>query len=158
MTCLNLTAENSGGLDTNGWAVQSCNDMPMPQGDDPSTGCFTWVNWDEDAFKQNCKAKYGLTPRMDWALDYFGGRRPRLDWKGTSNIIWSNGDLDPWHAGGLTEDFLDGHTVIWIKDGAHHLDLREPNEKDPIFVTNAREQEEKLIRRWVEDYQNQILA
>ena len=47
--------------------------------------------------------------------------------------------------------------VIMIKDSAHHLDLRSPNEKDPIFVTDAREKEEAIIRRWIEDHQNQIL-
>jgi hypothetical protein len=30
MKCLDLSQSNSGGLDDNGWAVQSCNDMPMP--------------------------------------------------------------------------------------------------------------------------------
>ena len=40
--CLNLTSDISGGLDTNGWAVQTCNEFPMPMGDDPSVSCFTW--------------------------------------------------------------------------------------------------------------------
>lgn len=74
MKCLDLSKSTSGGLDDNGWAVQSCNDMPMPQGDDPSTSCFTWVNFDQDAYEQNCKKTTGMLPRWDWALDYFGGR------------------------------------------------------------------------------------
>jgi len=157
MQCLNLSESNSGGLDDNGWAVQSCNDMPMPQGDDPSQSCFTWVNFDEAAFNDSCKELTNMTPRWDWALDYFGGRNVRLDWSKTSNIIFSNGELDPWHAGGVLEDVMPDNHVIWIKQSAHHLDLRLPNEADPLFVKNARKQEEKIIKKWIEDYQNQVL-
>jgi lysosomal Pro-X carboxypeptidase len=54
MSCLDLSQGTSGGLDDNGWFIQTCNDMPMPQGDDPSQSCFTWVNWDEAAFTAQC--------------------------------------------------------------------------------------------------------
>jgi lysosomal Pro-X carboxypeptidase len=37
--CLDMTNDQSGGLDGNGWGVQTCNEFPMPMGDDPG---FTW--------------------------------------------------------------------------------------------------------------------
>lgn len=80
MKCLNLSQDTSSGLDDNGWAVQSCNDMPMPQGDDPSSSCFTWTNFDEDQFNKDCMETTNMMPRWDWALDYFGGRNVALDW------------------------------------------------------------------------------
>jgi hypothetical protein len=49
------------------------------------------------------------------------------------------------------------NTVIYIKDSAHHLDLRTPNPADPPAVTDARALETSLIRRWVEEYQNMVL-
>jgi hypothetical protein len=65
--------------------------------------------------------------------------------------------LDPWHAGGVLEDVLPNNHVIYIKNSAHHLDLREPNVKDPMQVTLARDQETAIIKDWIEAYQNQVL-
>jgi len=157
MTCLDLKKESQGGLDSSGWYVQTCNDMPMPMGDDPSQSCFTWTNWDEDLFNKTCEFKTGMTPRHDFALDFFGGRDVALDWEGTSNIIWSNGEYDPWHAGGVLEDVNPENYVFFMPESAHHLDLRTPNEADPIFVKQTREREEKIIKGWIEEYQNQVI-
>jgi lysosomal Pro-X carboxypeptidase len=44
-----------------------------------------------------------MTPKYDWALDFFGGRNIVRDFSSYSNIVFSNGDLDPWSAGGVTE-------------------------------------------------------
>jgi len=42
-----------------------------------------------------------LNPEYDWALDYFGGRRAAADFEYSSNIIFSNGNIDPWSGGGI---------------------------------------------------------
>jgi len=42
-----------------------------------------------------------LNPEYDWALDYFGGRWPSADFEYSSNIIFSNGNIDPWSGGGI---------------------------------------------------------
>ena len=55
-----------------------------------------------------------------------------------SNIIFSNGELDPWHAGGVLENVSEESIAIYIKDSAHHTDLRLPNEADPKTLTEAR--------------------
>ena len=98
-----------------------------------------------------------MTPKYDWALDYFGGRNPAQDFAASSNIIFSNGDLDPWHAGGILTPMFENNEVIYIKNSAHHLDLRLPNEADPGSVKDARDQERAIIKGWIEDYQNQVL-
>lgn len=56
----------------------------------------------------------------------------------TSNIIFSNGELDPWQAGGVTFEVSNETTVLYIEKSAHHLDLRLPNPADPATVTEAR--------------------
>jgi hypothetical protein len=96
-----------------------------------------------------------MIPKYDWALDYFGGRNPGLDFASSSNIIFSNGNLDPWHAGGVLENTMVNNEVMMIENSAHHFDLREPNPADPITVTEARTKEAKIITGWVEDWQNQ---
>ena len=62
----------------------------------------------------------------------------------TSNIIFSNGDIDPWHAGGVNKN-VGNSTAIWILGSAHHFDLREPHPQDPATVAAAREMEASII-------------
>lgn len=94
-----------------------------------------------------------MTPKYDWALDYFGGRNPPKDFASASNIIFSNGAYDPWHAGGITANITENTIALYIEKSAHHLDLREPNDADPWTLTEARAVEMAWIKKWVQDYQ-----
>jgi dipeptidyl-peptidase-2 len=70
-------------------------------------------------------------------LDTFGGRNPNKDFMNYENIIFTNGDLDPWRAGGLLHPIPgnDEIEVRVLKGSAHHLELREPNDEfDPADV------------------------
>lgn len=40
-----------------------------------------------------------------------------------TNIVFTNGDLDPWRRGGLTKS-VGALEYYLIEGGAHHLDLR----------------------------------
>jgi hypothetical protein len=63
-------------------------------------------------------------------LDNFGGYDYTKDFKAYSNIIFSNGELDPWMAGGVTK-YTNLDTPFYvIKNAAHHLDLRLPVDSD----------------------------
>lgn len=73
-----------------------------------------------------------------------------------SNIIWSNGMLDPWHGGGFLKDadvVKDDQDKHWIKlwKGAHHYDLRGPHPDDTDEVRRVREYEEKVIWNWIKE-------
>jgi pimeloyl-ACP methyl ester carboxylesterase len=100
---------------------------------------------------------------MSTRLDtYYGG----ISMNGHSNIIFSNGLLDPWSAGGVykTDPFgpYDGPYVqniteddilaVIIKYGGHHTDLMYSNEADPACVTEARNLEEQYITKWINDW------
>jgi hypothetical protein len=76
------------------------------------------------------------------------------DVPGASNIVFSNGNLDPWISGGITAN-VSRHverdvTAIVIEGGAHHADLRasEPS-TDPPSLTQARLIERAAIARWL---------
>jgi dipeptidyl-peptidase-2 len=69
--------------------------------------------------------------------------------KASSNIIFSNGDLDPWHGSGVTENIGSSIYALLIKDSAHHLDLRAPDPRDPDSVVQARLTEMNIIRGWI---------
>lgn len=83
-----------------------------------------------------------MTPRVDFVFDYFGGKNMQRDFYTASNIIFTNGVLDPWSVGSIMANT--GFptewkcTTIYMKDAAHHLELRPENTADPTDVKNAR--------------------
>ncbi|KAG8514796.1 Lysosomal Pro-X carboxypeptidase [Galemys pyrenaicus] len=64
----------------------------------------------------------------------------------------SNGELDPWSGGGVTEDITDTLIAITIPEGAHHLDLRSNNALDPTAVLLARSLEVRYMQQWIRDF------
>lgn len=61
----------------------------------------------------------------------------------------SNGGLDPWSAGGVTQNITNSLVAVVIPDGAHHLDLRSRNPLDPKSVQQARAMEISLMKEWI---------
>lgn len=156
-TCLNLTSDDGGALDALGWDVQTCYEFPMPMGDDPSQSAYTWTSWYEEDHTNYCQLVYGLTPDYDWALDFFGGREPRRDFLDYTNIVWVNGDYDPWHGGGVTTNITSGTTALYVKQAAHHYDLREPNAADTVQIKEARAVETMHLQKWIADWKLNII-
>ncbi len=60
--------------------------------------------------------------------------------------ISSNGLLDPWSSGGVMKSISDSVVSVIIPEGAHHLDLRGANDRDPPSVKKMRMVEKKYIR------------
>ena len=75
-------------------------------------------------------------PRPALANTLYGGR----SLEAASNIVFSNGLLDPWSSGGVLKP-VGGTAALIIPEGAHHLDLRAANPKDPVSVVDARKKE-----------------
>lgn len=69
-----------------------------------------------------------------------------------SNIIFSNGLLDPWSSAGILESTNEKISIIIIPDGAHHSDLKRAHPKDPPSVIEARKKEISIISRWIKDF------
>lgn len=128
--------------------------MAMPFASDPATSMFPPADWVPVDNSIQCNKTYGLEPQYGWALTNYGGMVPKRDFYKTSNIIFSNGVLDPWHAGGIYEEQVSNRTLaLYIPHSAHHLDLRLPNEADPSTVTAARDTESLTIAKWIDEYQ-----
>jgi hypothetical protein len=105
---------------------------------------------------ESCQANYGSTPQYEFVFDYFGGMDLDHDLAHVSNIIFSNGELDPWRAGGVNTNLTTWDTArtvaIYIAKSAHHLDLRLPDPLDPPSVTFARAVEMSTIKLWISDW------
>ncbi|XP_023323387.1 lysosomal Pro-X carboxypeptidase [Eurytemora carolleeae] len=141
-TCLNIAEEDNIGADM--WYYQACSEMVMPFCYDGVNDMFESKGWDLEQFSKDCKETWGVEPRPNMANLIYGGR----DVSSASNIIFSNGLLDPWSSGSILKSY--GSIVsIKIPEGAHHLDLRGSNPLDPVSVVSARKMERKYIRKWI---------
>lgn len=110
------------------------------------------------AINIHCQKKYGVTPRADWIVTEFGGKAGVAS---ASNIVFSNGLLDPWSSGGVgvaeasaaesrvASLGVDGTVKAVVIDlGAHHLDLMFSDPADPECVKAARKVELAEIAKW----------
>lgn len=88
--------------------------------------------------------------RDEWAMAIearYGGSRLKT----ASNVVFTNGDLDPWAAAGVEVQDSSGQEMssYLIEDGGHHLDLFWPTDDDPESVRFVRKLLEQHVGRWV---------
>ena len=63
------------------------------------------------------------------------------------SFVCSNGQLDPWSAGGVLKTLTNDLPAVLIPNAAHHLDLRARNYGDTREVERARQAEMQFIER-----------
>ncbi|KAK7095230.1 hypothetical protein V1264_006666 [Littorina saxatilis] len=152
--CFNITADFIECADPTGcgvgpnafaWDYQACTEIPLPSGSNGQTDMFPVLPFTPEIRRDYCMKRWGVVPRDEWSgIQFFG-----TNIKDASNIIFSNGDLDPWRGGGVTSSASNSLVAIVVTGGAHHLDLRASNKLDPPGVIAAREAERFHIRLWV---------
>eukprot|EP00948_MAST-09A_sp_MAST-9A-sp1_P001903 g1903.t1 len=96
---------------------------------------------------------YGLPAEPDvwakWITKWYGGKR--LTENGFSNVVFSNGYLDPWASAGVLSNQSDSLVASLITDGGHHADLMFPTEKDTASCKACREVEKTMIQKWISE-------
>ena len=141
----------------------------------------------EEMYKAMCADPNGIfgypgmskvDPYSTFLDDYYGGLRIGQ----LSNVIFSNGALDPWSAAGVYEETVneaveeciindndgneieydckivqnitrDGSVIALLLDlGAHHLDLMYSRKEDPPCAKVSRLIEEKYISKWIDEW------
>lgn len=154
-----ISGEGQGGIPGGGpgpaawgaWSYQSCTET-LHAFSGRGVRNFTFSL---DEAKAQCRGFFGVQPDPARPMRYVGGYGIAEGLTGISNVIWSNGLLDPWHGGGFLSISgaaqAAGNHVFHMPQGAHHLDLRGPHPDDPPQVTATRLAEEMIIRQWILD-------
>ncbi|KAL3661281.1 hypothetical protein V7S43_013487 [Phytophthora oleae] len=134
------------------WDYQYCTEM-LPQETYFSTNGETDMFWPRnttlDEIRAHCQRVWHTTPDPDGIRVSYGDEMLRS----ASNIVFSNGLLDPWSSAGVLHAPKDAKvTIVEIAEGAHHLDLFFSHPKDPPSVIAARNTEIKMIRKWIDEF------
>lgn len=127
------------------WGFQACTEMVMPMSRDGLRDAFFSQPWDAAAYAAGCNATYGVTPRPGWAAASYGGTALRS----ASNIVFTNGALDPWRYGGVLQAPSPTLTALTMDSAAHHLDLMFAHPDDPASVVQARSMQRAAMRRFI---------
>jgi lysosomal Pro-X carboxypeptidase len=139
------------------WNYQYCAQIFQVLGQKSTEKDMLWDEpWDGDATATNCMETYGFVPdRYHFPLAY----GTPVDWaREASNIVWSQGEYDPWRGGGVVEDLNDSLRAVVIPEAAHHLDLFFSHQDDTDAVIEARKFEMGEVRKWVNEKRNTVTA
>ncbi|CAD7950399.1 unnamed protein product [Amoebophrya sp. A25] len=135
--------------DAKSWDYQMCADMTIIVASNGKSDMFAPREWGFKNLTDYCLSKYGVQPRPTEMAGRLGAWQFEAFPESTSNIVFSNGLLDPWHPGGYLKNLTDSVVALQIPSGAHHLDLRLPNKDDPTDVLAIRETEKTLVKQWL---------
>lgn len=136
------------GNDALAWDYQACTEIILPGGSTNVTDMFPPLPFTLKMRDEYCEKVWGVKPRNQWADINLWGQ----NFTSATNIIFSNGDLDPWSGGGIHRNLTSSLIALEVKDGAHHLDLRGSNPKDPQSVIQVRNQESAIINQWLKEF------
>uniref|UniRef100_A0A7N0SYP7 Lysosomal Pro-X carboxypeptidase n=1 Tax=Kalanchoe fedtschenkoi TaxID=63787 RepID=A0A7N0SYP7_KALFE len=141
-----------------GWNWQACTEMVMPMSSSRNSSMFRTYDYDYTAFKLWCLEEFNVEPRPNWITTEYGGHDYMTTWREFgSNIIFSNGLLDPWSGGSVLKNVSDTLVALVTEEGAHHIDLRASTPDDPDWLVEQRTKEVAIIKGWLNDYYQQKL-
>ncbi|KAJ3696160.1 hypothetical protein LUZ60_001537 [Juncus effusus] len=148
--CFDLNDDPHG---MSGWDWQACTEMVMPMSSNEKTSMFPPYNYNYSDNLDYCKNNFNIVPRPGWVSTEFGGHNiSKVLEKFGSNIIFSNGLLDPWSGGSVLNKISDSIVALVAPLGAHHIDLRPSTKEDPDWLVNFRKSEINIIKSWLSDY------
>ncbi|XP_010518734.1 PREDICTED: lysosomal Pro-X carboxypeptidase [Tarenaya hassleriana] len=145
------------GLD--GWDFQACTEMVMPMSSSKENSMFPTYDFNYSSYKEECWDMFRVIPRPRWITTEFGGHGIETILKMFgSNIIFSNGLLDPWSGGSILKNISETIVALVTKEGAHHLDLRPSTPEDPQWLVEQREAEIRVIQGWINSYRKEKIS
>ena len=148
--CTALSANLTYGLDWL-WSYVRCTTLIMPIGMDGVNDMFYPRPWDIWGFLDFCQSRFGpIKSQITYPTIMFGATNYTGNlFRYLSNVIFSNGQIDPWQSGGVFGPLNPSLLPLTIPSAAHHLDLRGSTPSDPSSLTSARQHEATLILSWL---------
>eukprot|EP01083_Nonionella_stella_P076031 206986_1 len=130
------------------WDYLYCRSLLMPSGSKGNGEDMLWdAQWNAEDTMAWCNEEYDIVvDTMGPASRKYGGREI---YKSMTNIVFSNGDMDPWMPGGVLTTQSESLESIMIANAGHHLDLMFSNSADPQSVQDARNEEVEWIEQWI---------
>ncbi|GMI25703.1 hypothetical protein TeGR_g1596 [Tetraparma gracilis] len=133
------------------WGYQYCSEIFQLFGQEAGPDDMFWdAPWDAQAQSDICYESVGASPypenhiTKEWGVE--------ADWaERASNIVWSQGEYDPWKGGGVQTNLSSTLLSVVIPESAHHLDLFFSNEGDTDAVKAAREFEMANVQNWIDE-------
>jgi len=144
----NLTADPEG-VGIRQWTYQTCVAFGYFQTtDSPSQPFGNLVPL--SLYTDMCRDGFGFNfgPDIDGTNIIYGGNNP----KGATNILFVNGNVDPWHSLSVTHNLTPSVRAILIDGTAHCANMMPPSPKDPPALVDARIKISKQIGEWLVDY------
>jgi hypothetical protein len=129
------------------WTYQTCTEFGFYQTSDKPNLLFG-DKFPAEFFVKQCSDIYGEKFNNNELIDgvertniIYGALKPA-----TTNVLYVNGNIDPWHALSLTKtDENQPQPTIFIDGTAHCANMYEPREEDLPQLKKAREEIEKFI-------------
>jgi len=99
-----------------------------------------------------CSDVFGQFPTADLINQtnvYYGSRKLAT---GPTNILFVNGNIDPWHSLSVITNLSPTVTAILINGTAHCADMLPATSSSPPGLAIAQKQISKKIGEWLSDY------
>jgi len=149
---LTNTSQVGDGVGDRQWTYQTCTQFGYFQTTDSTAqpfGDLAPLNFST----QMCNDAFGPFPTAQLINEtnvYYGGNQNLAN--GPTNILFVNGNIDPWHALSVTENVSETVTAILINGTAHCANMfpAGPNEH---ALAEAQAQIAQQISLWLDDYQ-----
>ncbi|XP_001608051.1 putative serine protease K12H4.7 isoform X2 [Nasonia vitripennis] len=133
------------------WYFQTCTEFGYYQTANSSKSAFgRLVNL--DFFVNICKDVYGdyyerelLDSGISRTNIMYGGRLPDI-----KNVIFVNGDVDPWHALSVLKDVNEFSPAILIQGSSHCQDLQADSAGDVPELRTARKKIRNIVSGWLQ--------
>ncbi|KAM5584601.1 hypothetical protein ABKV19_004128 [Rosa sericea] len=159
--CLDLSSElrpSDDAVDGLNWLWQACTEIFMPIGRETNETMFQAEPFDTDSYTQRCHQLYqGARPRPHWITTYYGGHHIRMTLERfASNIIFSNGQRDPFSVAGVLTNISPSIVAVTTRQGSHCLDLLPARINDPRWLVVQRNIEVGIITGWIRNYYNDL--
>jgi len=132
------------------WIYQTCTEFGYYQSTDSDNQPFGhdvpvsyWIDFCQDVFGLGLDTAF----RINQTNIYYGGNS--LPPTATQNILFVNGNIDPWHALSVVENISSTVEAILINETAHCANIIPYSKGDPQGIKDAQDRTEFLIGQWL---------